>query len=92
MEKDNPFCENCREKDCMVSLEGTCAMIRKYLLATNAGNHIIDLLSEAKNLICTCGLDNGKGVDLIKRINDCIAIQFVDANKMVKYVITRRGR
>ena len=30
-EENNPFCENCKEKDCLVSLDGTCAMIRKYL-------------------------------------------------------------
>jgi len=30
--KDNPFCDNCKEKHCCVSLDGTCAMIRVYLL------------------------------------------------------------
>lgn len=33
-ELDNPFCGNCREKDCLVSMDGTCAMVRKYLEAT----------------------------------------------------------
>lgn len=28
--EDNPFCTNCKEPDCLVSLDGTCAMIRKY--------------------------------------------------------------
>jgi len=26
----NPFCDACLEKDCVVSTDGTCAMIRKY--------------------------------------------------------------
>lgn len=30
MKSDNPFCENCKESDCMVSHDGTCAQIRKY--------------------------------------------------------------
>ena len=30
--KDNPFCNNCKEKHCCVSIDGTCAMIRAYLL------------------------------------------------------------
>jgi len=29
--KDNPFCNNCKEKHCCVSLDGTCSMIRVYL-------------------------------------------------------------
>ena len=30
--ENNPFCENCKEKpDCVVSTDGTCAMIRRYL-------------------------------------------------------------
>ena len=33
MKTDNPFCEACKESDCVVSLDGTCAMIRKYLVA-----------------------------------------------------------
>jgi len=28
---DNPWCSACRETDCVVSIDGTCAMIRKYL-------------------------------------------------------------
>jgi hypothetical protein len=31
--KNNPWCEACLEPDCCVSGDGTCAMIRKYLLA-----------------------------------------------------------
>jgi hypothetical protein len=31
--KNNPWCEACSEPDCCVSGDGTCAMIRKYLLA-----------------------------------------------------------
>lgn len=29
--KENPWCSNCIEKDCLIELEGTCEMIRKYL-------------------------------------------------------------
>lgn len=29
--RDNPWCEHCKEEDCMCSLDGTCEMIRKYL-------------------------------------------------------------
>jgi hypothetical protein len=28
---NNPFCSSCKELDCCVSGDGTCAMIRKYL-------------------------------------------------------------
>jgi len=31
IKSDNPFCENCLEPDCLVSFDGTCAMIRRYL-------------------------------------------------------------
>lgn len=30
---NNPFCSSCKESDCCVSGDGTCAMIRKYLTA-----------------------------------------------------------
>jgi hypothetical protein len=30
---NNPFCAACKEPDCCVSGDGTCAMIRKYLTA-----------------------------------------------------------
>lgn len=42
---------------------------------TNTRRDAIALLSEAKNLICTCGLDSGAGVDLINRINAVVAQQ-----------------
>lgn len=29
--ENNPFCTNCKEPDCLVSLDGTCEMIRVYL-------------------------------------------------------------
>lgn len=29
----NPFCEACKEKDCLISNDGTCEMIRIYLKA-----------------------------------------------------------
>jgi hypothetical protein len=28
---ESPFCDNCKEQDCEVSLDGTCAMVRRYL-------------------------------------------------------------
>lgn len=31
--KGNPFCEDCKETDCEVSLDGTCRMTRFYLKA-----------------------------------------------------------
>ena len=34
--KNNPWCEACKEPDCCVSGDGTCAMIRKYLSSENA--------------------------------------------------------
>ena len=33
MKSDNPFCNNCKEHDCLVSMDGTCAMVRVYLAA-----------------------------------------------------------
>ena len=44
--KDNPFCNNCKEKHCAVSLDGTCAMIRVYL------KYCIKQLSGEKQLRC----------------------------------------
>lgn len=32
---NNPWCESCKEPDCCVSGDGTCAMIRKYLSPHN---------------------------------------------------------
>ncbi len=29
-ESSNPFCDACKEKDCVVSFDGTCAYIRKH--------------------------------------------------------------
>ena len=34
--RENPWCAACREPDCCVSGDGTCAMIRKYLSQENA--------------------------------------------------------
>lgn len=31
MKRNNVFCNNCKENDCLVSLDGTCAMIRVYI-------------------------------------------------------------
>lgn len=33
LKADSPFCENCKEENCIVSSDNTCAMIRKYLVA-----------------------------------------------------------
>lgn len=35
---ESPFCINCKESDCIVSTDGTCAMIRKYLKCLNTAN------------------------------------------------------
>jgi len=32
---ENPWCEVCQEKHCVISLDGTCAMIREYLKSFN---------------------------------------------------------
>lgn len=29
-DSDSPFCNNCKEEDCLISGDGTCAMIRTY--------------------------------------------------------------
>ena len=34
----NPWCEACKEKHCLVSLDGTCAMMRIYLKAIEKSN------------------------------------------------------
>ena len=31
--QDNPWCDACQEEHCIVSLDGTCAMVRVYLRA-----------------------------------------------------------
>lgn len=31
--KSNPFCEACKERDCCISFDGTCSMLRVYLKA-----------------------------------------------------------
>ena len=33
IKRDNPFCSVCKEKDCLVSMDETCEMVRKYLKA-----------------------------------------------------------
>lgn len=30
LQNKNTFCIDCKEKNCLVSFDGTCAMIRKY--------------------------------------------------------------
>jgi hypothetical protein len=53
--KNNPWCEACSEPDCCVSGDGTCAMIRKYLLAKSVDAKLAtvteqrDRLAEAVN-------------------------------------------
>jgi len=44
--RENPWCEACREPDCCVSMDGTCAMIRKYLENADIVNPISDLPNE----------------------------------------------
>ena len=52
MESDNPFCDACKEKDCIIDSDGTCEMIRLYkgrakaeskawIEGTNATNRIL---------------------------------------------------
>jgi len=38
--RKNPWCAACREPDCCVSMDGTCAMIRKYLKNADIVNPI----------------------------------------------------
>jgi len=33
--RENPFCDACKEPDCICSLDSTCEMIRKYLGTSN---------------------------------------------------------
>ena len=49
---DNPFCENCDETDCGVSLDGTCNMIRQYKKAIKDGVHVCEFGMENKCLVC----------------------------------------
>ena len=54
MRQDNPFCNNCKEKDCFVSLDGTCAMIRRYLkprcVHCKVSEQNLDLIAEVERL------------------------------------------
>ena len=34
-QKKTPWCENCKEKDCLIDTDDTCAMVRVYLKAKN---------------------------------------------------------
>jgi hypothetical protein len=38
--RENQWCAACREPDCCVSMDGTCAMIRKYLKNADIANPI----------------------------------------------------
>lgn len=49
---ENPFCENCKETDCGVSLDGTCEMIRRYLKAVKDGVHVCSFGAENKCGVC----------------------------------------
>jgi len=40
--RENPWCSACREPDCCVSMDGTCAMIRKYLSQENETSPSVD--------------------------------------------------
>lgn len=48
----NPFCEHCEEKDCTVSGDGTCAMIRRYLKAFKDGVHECEYGRDNKCIHC----------------------------------------
>ena len=56
MKQDNPFCNNCKEKDCLVSLDGTCEMIRRYLkprcVHCKVSEQNLDLIAEVERLKC----------------------------------------
>jgi hypothetical protein len=58
--KNNPWCEACSEPDCCVSGDGTCAMIRKYLLAKSVDAKLAtvteqrDRLAEALRKLADC--------------------------------------
>jgi len=58
--KNNPWCEACSEPDCCVSGDGTCAMIRKYLLAKSVDAKLAtvteqrDKLAEALRKLADC--------------------------------------
>ena len=49
---NNPFCAACKEPDCCVSGDGTCAMIRKYLTADETTKQR-DALAESLESLCT---------------------------------------
>lgn len=54
--KENPWCSNCKEKDCVVSSDGTCAMIRRYLkprcVHCKLSEQNLDLIAEVERLKC----------------------------------------
>lgn len=45
---ENPWCASCKESDCVVSGDGTCAMIRKYL---SGGCEVLDVADVQQFLI-----------------------------------------
>jgi hypothetical protein len=51
---NNPFCSSCKESNCCVSGDGTCAMIRKYLTADETTKQR-DALAEALEHMLTHG-------------------------------------
>lgn len=52
--KENPWCSNCREKNCVVSSDGTCEMIRRYLkprcVHCKVSEQNLDLIAEVERL------------------------------------------
>ena len=47
---NNPFCASCKESNCCVSGDGTCAMIRKYLKADETTKQRDELAANLKSL------------------------------------------
>lgn len=43
---NNPFCAACKEPDCCVSGDGTCAMIRKYLTPSQWWKHHLEEMAD----------------------------------------------
>lgn len=70
MNKDNPFCNNCKEKDCLVSLDGTCEMIRRYLkprcVHCKVSEQNLDLIAEVERLKCENEIPKCPGKDVCR--------------------------
>lgn len=61
--KNNPWCAACKESDCCVSIDGTCAMIRKYHLAEQNGKERDMIGNKVSELLCRARMGEvGKGM------------------------------